>query len=229
MQTWDCYEVEGVVHIQEKKISWTQKHLDLGQKIYFHIICSFIPVTNVLRLCDMSDKDGFGSIHSISLHTVSTRVLLWAHADVFASPSPSCSPQRGQKAEVLGFLSCRLQSRLLFTQFLSLLRKAGWSCAYEPMQSESKEQWYQQRMYHLSLSTSPQNTQTSALKCCMQQIGVKHQLCPKLLIHTKNSSGQEPFFCSLFAQCLPQWHLFHGRACSILKKHKQYIAVAAAI
>lgn len=84
MQTWDCYEVEGVVHIQEKKISQTQKHLGLGEIIYFHIICSFIPVTNVLRLCEVSDKDGFGSIHSISLHTISTCVLLWTHAEVYA-------------------------------------------------------------------------------------------------------------------------------------------------
>lgn len=106
-----------------KKKSWTWKHLGLGQTIYFHIIHSFILVTNVLRLCKMSAKEGYGPIHSISLYTGSTCVLLWTHANVYVSLSPSCSLQCGQKEKVLGFLSCRLQSRLLFTQLLHLPRK----------------------------------------------------------------------------------------------------------
>lgn len=194
MQTWGCYEVGRAPYIQGKKNpnpDW--KQLGLGQTIYFHIICSFMPVTNVLRLCEASTKDGLGSIHSITHHT---EVHMYSYDPMLmhVSPSPSCSLQCGQKAEVLGLLSCRLQSRLLFIQLLSLLRKAGLPCACQHMQSEAKEQWYQLRMWHLPLSTSSQNTQTSALDCCMQQTGVKHQLCVKLLTHIKNSSGQEPFF-----------------------------------
>lgn len=136
-------------------------------------------------MCEESTKDGFGFIYSLSLrctsHTGSTCVLLWLHADAYVSPSPSCTMQCGQKAKVWGsaLADCNPDCFSL-NSLVSLGRQA---CQH--MQSEAKEQRYLLGMYHLPLSTSSQNTQTSALKCCVQQTGVKHQLCLKLLIHTK--------------------------------------------
>lgn len=52
---------------------------------------------------------------------------------------------------------------------------------------------------HCPISTSSQSTRTPALECCIQQSGVKCQLCLKLLIQIKtsqekgNSLEQEPF------------------------------------
>lgn len=168
-----------------------------------HCKYTYIPVNPCWCVCvsKLSNCMVWSAYQQLALHCF---FMLSVH-----DTSPSCSLQCVKNVKVLGLTSWRLQSRLLFTQLLCLT----WHQVCPAPASTCNQKWWRAVTAkgvpspHCPISTSSQSTRTPALECCIQQSGVKCQLCLKLLIQVAKRKGilwdRSPF-CFVFAQCLLQ-------------------------